>query len=242
MCSFLFSVSFSSVFFSLYHLPFATSSFYAHQHLFHVQCSASGDKWVAKIFIHKRNIIICMPCAMILFHFFGGLRSAVIFVIIFVLAYFYVPQALSPFFFFHILFYIWTREETMIMWTHFVYLLDLGISGNRYFFRGSFVWSTRILLLKYLEISNRWYILNTIYETFVNQSSNNQWKCSVFVKMCCASIEWNEMFWKSLLIYFIWICLIRWPFGQNCCDLWNSLDVYFSTASILHLCCISVDR
>ncbi|XP_031617777.1 octopamine receptor beta-2R isoform X2 [Contarinia nasturtii] len=34
----------------------------------------------------------------------------------------------------------------------------------------------------------------------------------------------------------------KWPFGQACCDLWNSLDVYFSTASILHLCCISVDR
>lgn len=34
----------------------------------------------------------------------------------------------------------------------------------------------------------------------------------------------------------------RWMFSQFMCDVWNSLDVYFSTASILHLCCISVDR
>ncbi|KAF6209913.1 hypothetical protein GE061_015667 [Apolygus lucorum] len=33
-----------------------------------------------------------------------------------------------------------------------------------------------------------------------------------------------------------------WMFGPFMCDVWNSLDVYFSTASILHLCCISVDR
>lgn len=34
----------------------------------------------------------------------------------------------------------------------------------------------------------------------------------------------------------------QWMFGYFMCDVWNSLDVYFSTASILHLCCISVDR
>lgn len=34
----------------------------------------------------------------------------------------------------------------------------------------------------------------------------------------------------------------KWIFGYFMCDVWNSLDVYFSTASILHLCCISVDR
>lgn len=34
----------------------------------------------------------------------------------------------------------------------------------------------------------------------------------------------------------------QWLFGYFMCDVWNSLDVYFSTVSILHLCCISVDR
>lgn len=34
----------------------------------------------------------------------------------------------------------------------------------------------------------------------------------------------------------------HWMFGSIMCDLWNSFDVYFSTVSILHLCCISVDR
>jgi len=33
-----------------------------------------------------------------------------------------------------------------------------------------------------------------------------------------------------------------WHFGYFMCDVWNSMDVYFSSASILHLCCISVDR
>ncbi len=34
----------------------------------------------------------------------------------------------------------------------------------------------------------------------------------------------------------------RWLFGPDMCNIWNSLDVYFSTVSIFHLCCISVDR
>lgn len=34
----------------------------------------------------------------------------------------------------------------------------------------------------------------------------------------------------------------RWIFGYFMCDFWNSIDVYLSTVSILHLCCISVDR
>ncbi|GFT24210.1 octopamine receptor beta-2R [Nephila pilipes] len=34
----------------------------------------------------------------------------------------------------------------------------------------------------------------------------------------------------------------KWIFPQYICDIWNICDVLFSTASILHLCCISVDR
>ncbi|XP_060535291.1 octopamine receptor beta-2R-like isoform X2 [Cylas formicarius] len=34
----------------------------------------------------------------------------------------------------------------------------------------------------------------------------------------------------------------KWLFSPRMCDVWNSLDVYFSTVSILHLCDISVDR
>lgn len=34
----------------------------------------------------------------------------------------------------------------------------------------------------------------------------------------------------------------RWIFNEMLCDFWNSCDVLFSTASIMHLSCISYDR
>jgi len=34
----------------------------------------------------------------------------------------------------------------------------------------------------------------------------------------------------------------RWLFGPVVCDIFNANDVLFSTASLLHLCCVSVDR
>ena len=34
----------------------------------------------------------------------------------------------------------------------------------------------------------------------------------------------------------------RWPFGRTLCDVWLSADVMCSTASILNLCAVSLDR
>ena len=34
----------------------------------------------------------------------------------------------------------------------------------------------------------------------------------------------------------------KWPLRQPACDIFNANDVLFSTASILHLCCISIER
>lgn len=34
----------------------------------------------------------------------------------------------------------------------------------------------------------------------------------------------------------------QWVFGRTMCDIFNANDVLFSTASILHLCCIAMDR
>ena len=34
----------------------------------------------------------------------------------------------------------------------------------------------------------------------------------------------------------------KWVFGRTLCDVFNANDVLFSTASLLHLCCISMDR
>lgn len=52
----------------------------------------------------------------------------------------------------------------------------------------------------------------------------------------------KNTFYLNIFLLLLLDSFCRWLFGPFMCDVWNSLDVYFSTASILHLCCISVDR
>ena len=47
---------------------------------------------------------------------------------------------------------------------------------------------------------------------------------------------------KKLNVINLSNCHFRWNFGYRICDLYNSLDVHFSTVSTLHLCCIAIDR
>ena len=52
----------------------------------------------------------------------------------------------------------------------------------------------------------------------------------------------NKFNGKKLNVINLSNCHFRWNFGYRICDLYNSLDVHFSTVSTLHLCCIAIDR
>lgn len=43
-------------------------------------------------------------------------------------------------------------------------------------------------------------------------------------------------------ISFLCVSDYAWPLPKQLCPMWISLDVLFSTASIMHLCAISLDR
>ena len=44
------------------------------------------------------------------------------------------------------------------------------------------------------------------------------------------------------LFFYNFLSLFQWIFGEDWCDGWHSFDVLASTASILNLCVISLDR
>ncbi|CAG9794834.1 unnamed protein product [Diatraea saccharalis] len=70
-------------------------------------------------------------------------------------------------------------------------------------------------------------------------------KLRVITNYFVVSLAFADMLvaiWAMCFNFSVEITNGKWLFGYFMCDVWNSLDVYFSTASILHLCCISVDR
>ncbi|KAJ2940064.1 hypothetical protein O0L34_g6433 [Tuta absoluta] len=70
-------------------------------------------------------------------------------------------------------------------------------------------------------------------------------KLRVITNYFVVSLAFADMLvaiWAMCFNFSVEITGGEWLFGYFMCDVWNSLDVYFSSASILHLCCISVDR
>ena len=60
-----------------------------------------------------------------------------------------------------------------------------------------------------------------------------------------ASLACADLFVGLIVMPFAIVQVIYgeyWPFGRACCDLWHSIDVCVSTASILDLCVIALDR
>ena len=60
-----------------------------------------------------------------------------------------------------------------------------------------------------------------------------------------ASLACADLFVGLIVMPFAIVQVIYgeyWPFGRTCCDLWHSIDVCVSTASILDLCVIALDR
>ena len=60
-----------------------------------------------------------------------------------------------------------------------------------------------------------------------------------------ASLACADLFVGLIVMPFAIVQVIYgeyWPFGRTYCDLWHSIDVCASTASILDLCVIALDR
>ncbi|CAF1093903.1 unnamed protein product [Rotaria sordida] len=60
-----------------------------------------------------------------------------------------------------------------------------------------------------------------------------------------ASLACADLFVGLIVMPFAIVQVIYgeyWPFGKTCCDIWHSIDVCASTASILDLCVIALDR
>lgn len=110
-------------------------------------------------------------------------------------------------------------------------------------------WSHRTLLLLLVTLKTTVMALIIIAALFGNLlvivSVMRHRKLRVITNYFVVSLALADMLvaiWAMCFNFSVEVTGGQWLFGYFMCDVWNSLDVYFSTASILHLCCISVDR
>lgn len=113
----------------------------------------------------------------------------------------------------------------------------------------SHYWSSNFLLLLLVSLKTTVMALIIIAALFGNLlvivSVMRHRKLRVITNYFVVSLALADMLvaiWAMCFNFSVEVTEGRWLFGYFMCDVWNSLDVYFSTASILHLCCISVDR
>ncbi|XP_071036168.1 octopamine receptor beta-2R-like, partial [Parasteatoda tepidariorum] len=88
-------------------------------------------------------------------------------------------------------------------------------------------------------------ILSAIFlNTLVIMSVYQNKKLQTFTNYFIVSLACTDILVALFAMTFnaIQTVMGRWIFGEVVCDFWNICDVCFSTASILHLCFISMDR
>lgn len=105
-------------------------------------------------------------------------------------------------------------------------------------------WSSVVLLVIQITIMGSIIIAAIFGNLLVIVSVMRHRKLRVITNYFVVSLAFADMLVAMFAMTFNASVQIfgRWLFGYFMCDVWNSLDVYFSTASILHLCCISIDR
>lgn len=105
-------------------------------------------------------------------------------------------------------------------------------------------WSSVLLLVVRATIMGSIIIASIFGNLLVIVSVMRHRKLRVITNYFVVSLAFADMLVAMFAMTFNMSVQIsgKWLFGYFMCDVWNSLDVYFSTASILHLCCISVDR
>ncbi|KAJ2954779.1 hypothetical protein O0L34_g3084 [Tuta absoluta] len=121
--------------------------------------------------------------------------------------------------------YLNTTDESQIIWDQYIKLLR-----DR-----SLLVSILLLFSLTTVFGNMLVILAVVRERYLH-TSTNYFVTSLAVADCLVGLV--VMPFSALYE----VLEHTWFFGMDWCDIWRSLDVLFSTASILNLCVISLDR